>query len=52
MTKKEKAYLKRICKRCIKANGRCIKDDPYIGLCAETDAEALLDGAKRRGVLK
>lgn len=51
MTRKEKAYLRSICKRCKKANGRCIKYDPYVGLCAETDAEELLEGAKRRKII-
>lgn len=52
MTSKEKRHLNLICKRCKKANGRCIKMDPYVGLCAENDAEELLEWAKRRGVLK
>ncbi len=52
MTKEEKKYLKSICERCKKENGRCIKYDPYIGLCADTDAKELLAGAKRIGVLK
>lgn len=52
MTSKEKKYLKKICERCKKAYGKCIKYDPYIGLCAETDVQDLIDAAKRRGVLK
>lgn len=35
-------YLKLICKNCKKGNGYCIKDQPYIGLCAELDKEELL----------
>ena len=40
--------LKRICKRCKKANGRCIADDPYIGLCAKNDKEELIEIFQKR----
>ena len=36
-------YLKLICYNCEKANGRCIKDDVYVGLCAKTDREELIE---------
>lgn len=49
MTDSEKKWLKSICKNCLKANGYCIKDDPYIGLCAENDREELLESC-REGV--
>lgn len=35
--------LKKICKNCKRANGRCIIDEPYIGLCAVTDREELIE---------
>lgn len=35
-------YLKSICDSCIKANERCIKEDPYIGLCAVNDREEII----------
>lgn len=43
-------WLNSICKNCIKANGYCIKDDPYIGLCAKNDRDELLEIKKRRRV--
>lgn len=43
MTDSEKEWLDSICKNCLKANGYCIKDDPYIGLCAKNDKEELLE---------
>lgn len=39
----DEEYLKMICKNCLKANKKCIKNDPYIGLCAENDSEELLE---------
>ena len=37
-------YLKLICKKCLKANGCCIKNsNAYIGLCAENDREELIE---------
>ena len=36
--------LKKICKNCKRANGRCIIDDPYIGLCAVTLPNLLRNG--------
>ena len=42
--KAAKKYLKKVCEKCRKANnGDCIKDDVYIGLCAENDTEELLE---------
>ena len=43
MKKEIKDYLDNICKNCLKFNHRCIKDDPYIGLCAENDKEELIE---------
>lgn len=47
-TKKEKRLLKKICKRCKKRNRKecyteCIKDDAYIGLCAENDDVEIIE---------
>ena len=53
MINSEKEWLEFICKNCLKANGYCIKNDPYIGLCAENDKEELLEAyRKRRGGVK
>jgi len=49
MNNSEKKWLKSICKNCLKANGECIKDDAYIGLCAENDKEELLECYRERG---
>ena len=38
-----KYYLIAICCNCLKGNGRCIKDDPYIGLCSLNDTAELLE---------
>lgn len=35
--------LLKICENCIKANGYCIKDEAYIGLCAQNDKEELIE---------
>lgn len=49
----DEELLKRICENCIKGNGFCIKDLPYIGLCAENDREELLEVlAERKGIIK
>lgn len=48
MTEAEKKWLESICRNCLEANGECIKDDPYIGFCAENDRDELLD-MKRGG---
>lgn len=36
-------FLKQICIECKKANGHCIKNDDYIGLCAENDKQELIE---------
>lgn len=43
MTDSENKWLRSICKKCKEANGYCIKNDAYIGLCAENDKEELLE---------
>jgi len=43
MTEAEKKWLESICLNCLEANGECIKDDAYIGLCAENDRDELLE---------
>lgn len=35
--------LREICKNCLEANGYCIKDYGYIGLCAKNDKEELIE---------
>lgn len=37
-----------MCKRCIRGNGFCIKDVPYIGLCALNDRKELIEIWMRR----
>ena len=44
----DKEYLQLICRNCKKANKRCIKDEPYIGWCAENDKEELLEMRRKK----
>ena len=48
---KAKRKLNRICKRCKRANKRCIKNDAYIGLCVENDKEILIEILKEKNKL-
>ena len=41
-------YLKMICRNCKKANGCCIKDEPYIGLCAKNDREEHIEMREKK----
>ena len=41
-------YLEQICKNCEKANGCCIINEPYIGLCAKADREELVELYEKR----
>ena len=29
-------------------NGRCVKDEPYVGLCAKNDKQELIEFEKRK----
>ena len=48
MTKAEKKWLESICRKCLEANGECIMNDVYVGLCAKKDRDELLE-MKREG---
>lgn len=43
MTNSEKEWLESICKNCLEANGYCIKNEAYIGLCSKNDRDELLE---------
>lgn len=43
-----KPNLFAICKRCLKRNKRCVKDEPYIGWCASNDRYELLSMYRER----
>lgn len=48
MTKEVNKWLESICRKCIEANGKCIIDDVYFGLCAENDRDELLEMKRRK----
>ena len=41
--------IRRTCRRCLRANGECIRHMAYIGLCAKEDKEELLEEVQKHG---